>query len=199
MTARSKQVSRGSIGTPIILPLLSKDAGVLRRFARIVVRLAQGLHYHHALDAASAMAFHFFLSLIPLLVVLGYVLGLFVRHRGVEAFIAPFLETAPDMAMNLVREELERLAGSTSSPIAPAFVIGFLWIASSGTHGLMNVFETSLSARRRPWWKKRLIAVGWVLGSIVAVSATAYGVVALDSWWQAREDAGAEVAPAKSA
>lgn len=144
------------------------------------------MHRHHALDAASAMAFHFFLSLIPLLVVLGYVLGLVVRQKGVEAFMDPLFDVAPQMATDLVRHELERLAGATSSPIAPVGIGGFLWIASSGTHGLMNVFELVFGAKRRPWWKKRLIATSWVLGSIAIVSGTAWGVIAigkeLDTW-----------------
>jgi uncharacterized BrkB/YihY/UPF0761 family membrane protein len=150
MSAEHKQTAREKVGTPLISPLLPKGAPLPLRLVRIVLRLAQGMHYHRALDAASAMAFHFFLSLLPLLVVLGYVLGALVRRRGAEAFIAPLLDTAPDMATSLVRQELERLAGSAGAPIAPAFVIGFFWIASSGTHGLMNVFETALSARRRP-------------------------------------------------
>lgn len=164
---------------PRIAPNLSPDAPPWKRAARWLYRIAQGLHQHHALDAASAMAFHFFLSLIPLLVVMGYVLGLLVRQKGVEAFMDPLLEAAPEMATDLVRRELERLAGATSAPIAPLGVFGFLWIASSGTHGLMNVFEIALGAKRRPWWKKRLIATVWVLGSIVAVSGTAWGVLAV--------------------
>jgi membrane protein len=146
------------------------------------------LHYYHALDAASAMAFHFFLSLIPLLVVLGYVLGHLVRQKGVESFMAPLLDAAPDVATDLVRHELERLAGASASPIAPIGIVGFLWIASSGAHGLMNVFELSLSARRRPWWKKRLFALVWVLGSVIAVCFTAWTVLAIDTRVQRFDD-----------
>jgi membrane protein len=132
------------------------------------------------------MAFHFFLSLIPLLVVLGYVLGLLVRQKGVEAFMEPLLDAAPQMATELVRHELERLGGATSSPIAPVGIVGFLWIASSGTHGLMNVFELVFGSTKRPWWKKRVIASVWVLGAILVVSGAAWGVLAigkeLDTW-----------------
>ncbi len=153
---------------------------------RWLFRVADAMRRHHALDAASAMAFHFFLSLIPLLVVLGYVLGLLVRQRGVEAFMDPLLDAAPQMATELVRHELERLAGATSSPIAPVGIFGFFWIASSGTHGLMNVFELVFGATKRPWWKKRAIASVWVLGAILIVSGTAWGVLAigkeLDTW-----------------
>ena len=157
-----------------------------RRALGWVWRIVLAMHRHHALDAASAMAFHFFLSLIPLLVVMGYVLGLLVRQKGVEAFMDPLLEAAPSMATDLVRRELERLAGATSSPIAPVGIVGFLWIASSGTHGLMNVFELVFGSTKRPWWKKRVIGTAWVLLSILIVSGAAWGVLAvgqeLDTW-----------------
>jgi membrane protein len=168
----------------------ARPANVAAAFARHAVRwiwrIVDAMHRHHALDAASAMAFHFFLSLIPLLVVMGYVLGLLVRQKGVEAFMDPLLEAAPSMATDLVRRELERLAGATSSPIAPVGILGFLWIASSGTHGLMNVFELVFGSTKRPWWKKRAIATAWVLLSILIVSGAAWGVLAvgqeLDTW-----------------
>jgi membrane protein len=164
-----------------ILPRLPETAPTARRVWRATVRLVQGLYIHDALDVASGMAFHFFLSLLPLLVVLGYILGHFIRQRGVEVLMDPILEVAPDAAMGLVRKELERLGGSTSSPIAPIGVVGFLWLASSGIHGLMNVFEIAVGAQRRPWWQKRLLAIGWVLGTIVVAAVAGWGLLELDS------------------
>ena len=66
------------------------------RFASLAWRVLKGLRVHHAASAAEAMAFHFFLSLIPLLVLAGYVLGLVVRRRGVDAVLGPALEQAPE-------------------------------------------------------------------------------------------------------
>ena len=127
------------------------------------------------------MAFHFFLSLIPLLVVIGYLLGLLVRQRGVDAFIEPFLEASPGIASDVVKNELERLAGKTSSPLAPLGIAGFLWVAASGAHGLMNVFETMLGAQRRPWWKKRLMGIAWVATTISVFCFAAWGVLTVDA------------------
>ena len=166
-------------------------------------RIGESMHRHRALDAASGMAFHFFLSLIPLMVVMGYVLGLLVRQKGIAAFMDPLFEAAPDMATDLARRELERLAGATSSPIAPLGILGFLWIASSGTHGLMNVFEVVFGAKRRPWWKKRAIALAWVAVAILAVSGTAWGVLAvgqeMTKWEPLATSAASTMSPGASA
>ena len=151
--------------SPSILPTLPANAPLAKRFGRTVVRLFQGLYIHDAFAVAPAMAFHFFLSLLPLLVVVGFLVGHFVRQKGVDAIMDPLLDAAPDAASDIVKKELERLAGTRTADAGPA-ILGFLWLASSGIHGLMNAFETAVSALRRPWWKKRAIALAWVLGSL---------------------------------
>jgi membrane protein len=148
--------------------------------------LGHGLRNHEAPLAASAMAFNFFLSLIPLLVVLGYLVGQVARRRGVEPLLGPLLETTPEMAGGVVRKEVERMAGSSAS-LAPIGVAGFLWLASSGTHGLMDVFELALGAPRRPWWKKRALAMVWVLGAVTTLCVAAWGIVQWDAFFHPTE------------
>jgi uncharacterized BrkB/YihY/UPF0761 family membrane protein len=53
-----------------------------------VRRLAWGLSAHNGLEAAAAIAFWFFLSLVPLLVLLGFLVGQVARARGVDALVA---------------------------------------------------------------------------------------------------------------
>jgi membrane protein len=147
---------------------------------RTVVRLVQGLVVHNAGDAAPAMAFHFFLSLIPLLVLVGFVIGQFARQRGVDALLGPAIETAPDAVEQIVRDELARMAGASASSIAPLSVLGFLWLAATGTHGLMDAFEVASGAPRRRWWKKRVISLVWVAGTLAALGILAWGMIGVD-------------------
>jgi uncharacterized BrkB/YihY/UPF0761 family membrane protein len=56
-----------------------------------------------------------------------------------------------------------------------------LWIASGGTHGLMNAVENVIGAPRRPWWKKRLLAVAWVVASLAAFALAALAIVQWDA------------------
>jgi membrane protein len=145
-----------------------------------VARIVHGLRVHNAGDAAPAMAFHFFLSLVPVLVLVGFVLGHVVRQRGVDALLGPAIETAPQAAEQLVREELSRMAGASAASIAPLSVLGFLWIAATGTHGLMDAFEAASGAARRPWWKKRVIAMTWVSATLVALAVVSWGMLKID-------------------
>jgi membrane protein len=164
-----------------IPPPLPKSAPPHRRLARTVERLVRGLYLHNTGDVAPSMAFHFFLSLVPLLVLVGFVIGQIARQRGVDALLGPAIETAPDAVEQLVRDELARMAGANASSIAPLSVLGFLWIAATGAHGLMDAFELASGAPRRRWWKKRAISLLWVAGMLAALGAIAWGAIGVDT------------------
>ncbi len=144
-------------------------------------RLYLALRAHNAFEAAAAIAFWFFLSFVPLLALLGYLVGQVARSRGVDALIAPVLEVIPDTAEGIVRQELERMAKGTTG-VAPLGVIGYFWTASAGLHNLMDVFETAARVvKRRPWWMQRAIALGWVVAGLVAACVLAWSLVRVDA------------------
>lgn len=174
-----------------IAPPLGTDAPRWRRLARALERLGHGLYLHDAFDAAPAMAFHVFLSLLPLLAFFGYLIGSLAEKKGVEAVLWPVLDTLPRDAEKVVRAEVRHLAGATT--LGPLSALGFLWISSGGVHGLMNALEAVVGAPKRPFWKKRLLAMGWVVVSVLALTATSFGVVKWDD--ASRPSSAVEVAP----
>jgi membrane protein len=155
-------------------PLRQREAlHITRHFIR-------GLQTHNAFQAAASIAFWFFLSLVPLLVLVGFLVGSIARTKGVDALLAPLLDVVPTTAEDIVRKELERLAGGAASSLAPLGVAGFLWTASSGLHNLMDVFESKGDVKPRPWWKKRLISLGWVVVGLAAVCVLTWILVQVD-------------------
>jgi membrane protein len=140
---------------------------------RFVLRLLA----HNAFETAAAMAFWFFLSLVPLLVLAGFLVGQVARSRGVDELVGPLLEVVPGTAEGLIRSELERLAGAHGTSLAPLGVVGFLWTASSGLHNLMDVCEATVSVKRRAWWMQRAIALGWVAVGLATACLLAWIIV----------------------
>jgi membrane protein len=167
---------------------------VARGLALVLVFLRR-LDRHDVLSHASSIAFSFLLSLVPLLVLIGYVLGHFARARGTQTLLGPFLETAPESVQVFLVRELDRLAGATSGAIAPVAAITFLWMASSGVHGLLTGLELALRSDRRKYWQKRLLAIGFVL---LGLSALAVDTVVLTKVGL-REDVDGEVVSAPHA
>lgn len=174
-----------------LAPPLPANAPRWQRFVRALRRLGHGLVLHDALQAAPAMAFHFFLSLMPLLVFVGFVVGSIAKKRGVNAVLAPILDNLPEAAEGIVKGEVGRLAGANA--LGPLAAVGFLWIASGGTQGLMHAMETVVGAPRRPWWKKRLIALGWVVGALALFAGAGFAIIQWDKVVHPPEPAGIEV------
>ena len=152
-------------------------------------RLIDGLDAHGAFEASASIAFWFFLSLVPLLVFVGWLLGHFARIGGVDALLQPALDVAPGSTDMLLRAELDRMALTTSAPIAPLSIVGFLWTSSSGLHNLMHVFETAVRAAKRPWWKQRLIALAWVIVALGAAVGTVWCLLTIDRSVHANDSA----------
>ncbi len=144
-------------------------------------RCWDGLVRGDALQTAAAVAFWFFLSLVPLLVLIGFFVGQVARAKGVDALVFPLADFAPETAVDLVRKELERLAGGSASSIAPLGVVGFMWTASSGLHSLMDVVEQAAEASPRAWWKQRALSLGCVALALAAVCLAAWVLVQIGS------------------
>ncbi len=153
----------------------------LERGLHLADRFARGLMAHDAFGAAASIAFWIFLSLVPLLVIVGFLVGQVARSRGVDVLVGPILEVVPGTAENLVGKEIQRLAGGSGSSLAPLGLLGFLWTASTGLHNLMDVLETAAKARRRAWWKQRAIALGWVVLGLATACLLAWLLVQTDN------------------
>jgi membrane protein len=170
------------------------DAKLVERgivLSRLAERFVRGLRAHDAFGAAATIAFWIFLSLVPLLVLVGFLVGQVARVHGVDALVGPILEIVPGTAENLVGKEIQRLAGAGSAPVAPLGVVGFLWTASSGLHNLMDVLENAVMVRRRAWWKQRAMAIGWVVVGLATACALAWVLVRTDAIVNAYDPPGA--------
>jgi membrane protein len=98
-----------------------------------------------------------------------------------------------DLSPGEVRELLERdFRRFSAGAVAPFAILGSLWLASSAFHTFMSVFEAAAPGERRPWWLKRLIAVGCVLVAIFAFGLSGFlaveiagGPIRMLSWFGA--------------
>jgi len=149
----------------------------LARLWTLTRALFKGLFTHHAFDHAATMAFYFFLGTIPLLVVISFLLGQLVGRSDLGPLALPleFLLSGP--AGDQLRTELRGLSAAAGSPIAPLSVIGFLWLTSNGFHNLMDVFELLIGASPRSWQRQRLLAIAWVLVTVVIGVGVTWGLL----------------------
>lgn len=147
------------------------------RLTHVAFKLGQVLVRRDIATATSAMAFDLFLAAIPMLALAGFLLGklLLSNYASILQTTALLLNLTPREVQSLTWQQLDRFALGSVAPFA---LPGALWIASGAFHGSMTLLEASAGTPRRPWWRKRLIALSSVLVSIVL-----FGSCALLSAW----------------
>ncbi len=139
--------------------------------------VARGLVTRDTLQAASAMAFDLFLAAIPMLALAGW---LFARVSQSSEAVLTSASLLVDVTPSEVRAVIWNQLGQFSvTAVAPVALLGALWLASSAFNTLMAVLEVTVTATRRPWWKRRLIALVCVVSSIVLFMASATVAVSL--------------------
>lgn len=170
------------------MKLVELQAALLRhRAGRAVYRLVDNLDSHHAPLGASAMAFDMFLSLIPLVAIAGAILA--HLHETSDLVMGPILRAAPQPVRALVIKEFERIGVTDLAALAPVSIVAFLWVSSSGLSTAMYVFENIFHSPPRPWWWRRLIAMGTVVAGgavLMAVIALAVMLASLSGSWGTR-------------
>jgi membrane protein len=142
------------------------------RVLHVTFMLGQILVRRDIAAATSAMAFDLFLAAIPMLALSGYLFGrvLLGNHESVLQTTALLLNLTPNEVQAMTWQQLDRFALSTVAPFA---LLGALWIASGAFHTSMALLEASAGIVRRPWWRKRLIALVSVLVSILLFGSSA--------------------------
>lgn len=109
------------------------------------------------LGVAAEASFWVFLALIPLAVVAGMIVAKFTV-ADLSMFDSTLL-LVPAPVRIWLSNELGRVSAWKGGQVAPLSMLVFAWLASNGAHALFDAFE-ALTTCSRPWWKKRLLALG---------------------------------------
>ncbi len=144
-----------------------------------VLAFARALDEHDAPGAASAMAFHAFFSLMPLIALIGWSSHRVLRSNA--GVLDAVLRFTPRSVATLADSELLRLSASGEAVLAPVSAVSFLWLASGGVAVAMKEFEKMLGAPPRRWLVRRAMALGFVLLAVLTVALGAMAAL-LSSW-----------------
>src|SRR5918999_2604886 len=129
---------------------------------------------------AAKMAYFFFLSLFPLVLIVFALTGI-VGGDEVFGRVAAVAETAvPGYAWQFVRELIREITDRERPGVLSLGILLTLWAASNGIAGLTAALNTMYDVREgRGWWKRRALAVVvLVLGTILLV----VGAAVLTPW-----------------
>jgi membrane protein len=129
------------------------------------------------LGLAAQTAYYFFFSLFPLLLFATPLLGLIGdEHVIINWVMGQVSSTVPEEALALVRNVVADVVFSENAPgLMSVGAVLAAWTGSNVFGSLIDALNRAYDVEEgRPWWKKRLIALGAVIvsGLLMAVSAT---------------------------
>lgn len=127
---------------------------------------------------AAKLSYYLLLAVFPLLICLSAVLGyFFAAETRMEDRLLEYLRAVmPRTAFDVLKATMDELLRTRGGGKLSAGLLGALWLASSGMEALIDGLNVAYQvAEVRPWWKRRLVA----LGLTVAVALAAGGALGL--------------------
>jgi membrane protein len=121
---------------------------------------------------AAQLSYYFLLALFPLLLflvsLLGYLSGPGSQLR--QALLENLSRMMPGSASDLVQKTLDEVVRSRGGGKLILGLLGALWAASNGMGALTDTLNIAYDVEEtRPWWRRRLVAVGLTIAASLLV------------------------------
>lgn len=145
----------------------------------VALRVKDQYSEDHVTLTGAGVAFFGFFALGPLLAATVSIYGLIADPADITSIVDDLRAAAPGEVANLVEQQLQSLSESNASALGIAALISIfvsLWSASSGFGHLMEAINIAYDEDTddRPFWRRRLIAIGFTVGFLALVGAAAF-------------------------
>lgn len=139
----------------------------------LTLRVWNQIWEDEVVDRAAALSYYFLFALLPTLLFLTAFLGLLPVPGLMDRLMGYAAQVMPADAASLLRKTLEEIVRGARGSLLSVGVLAALWAASNGMASIITALNAVWNVEdRRPWWKRRLIAIGLTLGfSLFTLSA----------------------------
>ena len=139
----------------------------------LMVQVWKRIERDDVFGRAAQLSFYFILGLFPLLIFFSMLLGyFFASEQGLYSRLLEYLGgVMPTPAFQLLRGILDEITTKSDAGIPTLGLVFALWIASSGMTAIIEGLNVAYAVpEARPWWRRRLVAIGLTaaLGVLVA-------------------------------
>jgi len=130
----------------------------------------------NCLGLAAQLAYYFLLALVPAIVFVT-ALASFFPPTFLQEMTGALSAFAPGEVVEIVREQLDALAGGGQTGLLTFGLVMALWSSSAAIVSIVDAMNRAYDIEEgRPWWKVRLVAVGLTLAIAVFVFV-AFGLI----------------------
>lgn len=127
---------------------------------QVMRRTLREFRADNCLGLAAQLAFYFLLAVFPALIFLVALTGFLPVENALNRLLAVFSTVAPPDVVRLLREQIAQLAAGSHKSALTLGIVGAIWSSSAGMVAIIDTFNRAYDVtERRPWWKRRLLAV----------------------------------------
>jgi len=152
-----------------------------RGWKDIALRVKDEWGDDHVGLSAAGVAFYAFLAMIPALAATVSLLGLTTKGRDATEVIDDLFGALPADARNLLSEQLDSIAASSSGSLSMGLVIGLalsIWAASGAIGQLVNTINIAYDEEEtRSWFYRKAMALALTFGAVLFVAFAVFVVV----------------------
>jgi membrane protein len=130
------------------------------RWSEILKRTIVEIDEDNCLGLAAQLAFYFFLGLFPALLFLVALIGFLPIENMLTEMLEALGTVAPTEVLELLRTQLAELARGSHGGLLTLGIVGAIWTSSAAMVAIINALNHAYDVgERRPWWKRRLVAI----------------------------------------
>jgi len=123
---------------------------------------------------AAQLAFYFLLALFPALLFLVALIGYVPVENALTELLVAVATVAPHELVELLREQLARVAEGSHASLLTLGIIGAIWSSSAAMVAIIDALNRAYDLTEwRPWWKRRFVAI------VLTVALAVFTIVAL--------------------
>jgi membrane protein len=126
-------------------------------------RVWRGLLHEEALGRTAELSYYFLLALFPFLICVSAAAGLLFSHEALlyERVLGYLRGVMPGSAFSIVETTMRDVTAGAGGTKVSLALAAALWTASLGMDAVIKGLNLAYDVREfRPWWRRRLVALG---------------------------------------
>ncbi len=149
----------------------------------ILWRSYQGLNDNRLLAVAAGVVFYGLLALFPAMTAIVSLYGLFANPTTINDQLSTASGILPGGALDVVRDEVSRLAGHSGAKLGVGFIVGLavaLWSANAGAKAMIDALNVAYDEKeKRSFVILNLVSLAFTIAGIAAILLAIGAVVVL--------------------
>jgi membrane protein len=149
----------GMIGRPLV-----------RSWWTVIEKTAVEVREDRCFGLAAQLGFYFLLALFPALLFLVALIGYVPIENAIDELLATLGTVAPRELIALLRSQLAQISSGSEASLLTLGIAGAIWSSSAAMVAIIDALNHAYDvAEWRPWWKRRLVALGLTVALAVFI------------------------------